>query len=97
MAHEALLAQPDRRTRTAGPAGPAGAAGAAGPQGPPGTPAPTLQNLSGAFAGTNATVATSLDGVQFGPYPSGGLWGGSVLYTGANGLTARRLSASCRS
>jgi hypothetical protein len=32
-------------------------------------------------------VATSLDGVQFGPYPDGGAWGGSVLYTGANGLT----------
>jgi hypothetical protein len=25
--------------------------------------------------------------VQFGPYPDGGAWGGSVLYTGANGLT----------
>jgi hypothetical protein len=32
-------------------------------------------------------VATSLDGVQFGAYPDGGAWGGSVLYTGANGLT----------
>jgi hypothetical protein len=32
-------------------------------------------------------VATSLDGVQFGPYPDGGAWGGSVLYSGANGLT----------
>jgi hypothetical protein len=32
-------------------------------------------------------VATSLDGVQFGPYPDGSTWGGSVLYTGANGLT----------
>jgi Collagen triple helix repeat (20 copies) len=79
-----------------GPAGPAGAAGArgaagpAGPQGPqgePGTPAPTLLRLSGDFGGTNASVATSLDGVQFGPYPDGGAWGGSVLYSGANGLT----------
>jgi hypothetical protein len=25
--------------------------------------------------------------VQFGPYPDGGAWGGSVLYNGANGLT----------
>ncbi|HEU6445756.1 MAG TPA: hypothetical protein VFL61_11920 [Gaiellaceae bacterium] len=25
--------------------------------------------------------------MQFGPYTSGGAWGGSVLYTGANGLT----------
>ena len=70
-----------------GATGPAGATGATGPQGPPGTPAPTLLRLSGDFAGTNASVATSLDGVQFGPYTSGGAWGGSVLYTGANGLT----------
>ena len=78
---------------SAGPAGAAGAAGAigpAGPQGPagpPGTPAPLLLRLSGDFAGTNASVATTLDGVQFGPYTNGGAWGGSVLYTGANGLT----------
>lgn len=70
-----------------GPAGPQGVAGPTGPQGPPGTPAATLLRLSGDFSGTNASVATSLDGVQFGPYPSGGAWGGSVLYTGANGLT----------
>ena len=25
--------------------------------------------------------------MQFGPYPDGGAWGGSVLYSGANGLT----------
>ena len=47
----------------------------------------SLRGLTGPFSGTNATVATSLEGVQFGPYPDGGLWGGSVLYTGANGLT----------
>jgi len=78
-----------------GPAGPAGPAGAQGPQGIQGAQGPkgdkgdkaTLQRLTGDFSGTNATVATSLDGVQFGPYPDGSTWGGSVLYTGANGLT----------
>jgi hypothetical protein len=79
-----------------GPPGPAGPAGAQGPQGaqgiqgaqgPKGDKGDKLQRLTGDFSGTNATVATSLDGVQFGPYPDGGAWGGSVLYTGANGLT----------
>ncbi len=64
-----------------GPQGPQGL------QGPPGTPAATLLRLSGDFAGTNASVATSLDGVQFGPYTDGGAAGGSVFYGGANGLT----------
>jgi hypothetical protein len=80
----------------AGPRGPQGPAGAKGDKGdkgdkgepgPPGTPAPKLLNLSGDFEGTNASVATTLDGVQFGPYPDGGAWGGSVFYGGANGLT----------
>jgi Collagen triple helix repeat (20 copies) len=80
------------RQGPAGPAGPAGAQGPQGAQGPKGDKGDkgepgTLQRLTGAFSGTNATVATSLDGVQFGPYPDGGAWGGSVLYTGANGLT----------
>jgi len=74
-----------------GPAGPAGQDGARGPTGPAG-PSPTLLRLSGDFAGTNATVATSLDGVQFGPYPDGGAWGGSVIYSGANGLTLAELT-----
>jgi hypothetical protein len=69
----------------AGPQGPKGEAGAQGPQGPAGKPAPTLQRLAGDFSGTNASVATSLDGVQFGPYSDGGAWGGSVRYNGANG------------
>jgi hypothetical protein len=80
----------------AGPQGPQGPAGAKGDkgdkgdkgeQGPPGTPASKLLNLSGDFAGTNASVATSLDGVQFGPYANGGAMGGSVSYSGANELT----------
>lgn len=75
-----------------GPAGPAGPAGAAGPPGPAGTPAPTMLRLTGDFAGTNASVATSLDGVTFGPYSDGGAWGGSVRYTGANGTTLAALT-----
>ena len=80
------------RQGPAGPAGPAGAQGPQGAQGPKGDKGDkgepgTLQRLTGDFSGTNATVATSLDGVQFGPYPDGGAWGGSVVYTGANGLT----------
>lgn len=73
-------------TGSTGSAGPAGAQGPKGNKGDKGEPG-TLQRLTGDFSGTNATVATSLDGVQFGPYPDGGAWGGSVLYTGANGLT----------
>ncbi|MBX4190687.1 hypothetical protein KW794_01225 [Candidatus Saccharibacteria bacterium] len=37
-------------------------------------------------------MATSLDGVQFGPYPDGGSWGGSVVYTGANGLKLSQIT-----
>jgi len=78
-----------------GPGGPAGAQGPKGdlgPQGPPGPPAPTMLRLSGAFSGSNATVATTLDGVQFGPYPDGSTAGGSVIYTGANGLTLAQIT-----
>ena len=76
----------------AGTAGSNGAAGAKGDKGDKGDNAPTLLRLSGDFAGTNASVATSLDGVQFGPYPDGGQWGGSVLYNGANGKTLAAIS-----
>ena len=71
----------------AGPQGPKGNTGSQGPQGPAGKPAPTLQRLAGDFSGTNASVATTLDGVQFGPYAatSNGIVGGSVRYNGANG------------
>ena len=71
-----------------GPQGPKGDTGAQGPQGPAGKAAPTLQRLAGDFSGTNASVATTLDGVQFGPYAatSNGIVGGSVRYNGANGL-----------
>jgi hypothetical protein len=82
-------------TGAQGPTGATGATGpqgAAGPQGPPGTPAPLLQRLSGDFSQTNASVATSLDGVQFGPYSNGGNWGGSVRYDGADGMTLSQIT-----
>ena len=69
-----------------GPQGPKGDTGAQGPPGPP------LQRLSGDFSGTNASVATSLDGVQFGPYSDGGNWGGSVRYDGADGKTLSQIT-----
>ena len=47
-----------------------------------------MLRLTGDFAGTNASVATSLDGVTFGPYSNGGDWGGSVVYQ--RGETASR-------
>ena len=78
--------------------GPKGATGAqglkgdTGPKGDQGPPGPPLQHLSGDFSGTNASVATSLDGVQFGPYTDGGAWGGSVRYDGANGMTLSQLT-----
>ena len=75
-----------------GPKGDTGSQGPAGPQGPAGAPAKTLQRLTGDFSGTNASVATTLDGVQFGPYSNGGAWGGSVRYDGANGLTLSQIS-----
>ena len=75
-----------------GDAGPAGPAGATGPRGPQGSPAPTMLRLSGDFLGTNATVATTLDGVQFGPYPDGATAAGSVRYAGANGLTLAQIT-----
>jgi hypothetical protein len=51
-----------------------------------------MLRLSGNFSGSNATVATTLDGIQFGPYPDGGAAGGSVIYTGANGLTLAQIT-----
>ena len=76
----------------AGAQGPKGDRGPQGPQGQQGAPAPAMLRLTGDFAGTNASVATSLDGVQFGPYSDGGAWGGSVRYNGANGLTLDQIT-----
>jgi hypothetical protein len=75
-----------------GPTGASGSAGAKGDKGDKGDRAPTMLRLTGDFAGTNASVATSLDGVQFGPYSDGGAWGGSVVYHGADGLTLADLT-----
>jgi Collagen triple helix repeat (20 copies) len=79
-------------TGAQGPKGDTGPQGPQGPQGAPGKPAPVLQRLAGDFSGTNASVATSLDGVQFGPYSNGGAWGGSVRYDGADGMTLGDIS-----
>jgi len=76
----------------AGAQGPKGDTGATGAKGDKGAPAPGLLRLTGDFSGTNASVATSLDGVQFGPYSDGGAWGGSVRYDGANGLTLNQIT-----
>jgi hypothetical protein len=51
-----------------------------------------MLRLTGDFAGTNASVATSLDGVTFGPYSNGGNWGGSVVYHGVDGHTLGSLT-----
>jgi hypothetical protein len=80
-----------------GARGPKGATGATGPQGPKGDKGDkgdpgTLLRLSGDFSGTNASVATTLDGVQFGPYANGGNAGGSVRYDGADGMTLGDIS-----
>ena len=75
-----------------GQQGPQGAAGSKGDKGDKGAPAPTMLRLTGDFGGTNASVATSLDGVTFGPYSNGAAWGGSVVYHGADGLTLAELT-----
>jgi hypothetical protein len=51
-----------------------------------------MLRLTGDVAGTNASVATSLDGVTFGPYSDGGAWGGSMVYHGADGQTLASLT-----
>jgi hypothetical protein len=80
-----------------GDTGPQGPKGDTGPQGPKGDQGPQgapgkLQRLDGDFSGSNASVATSLDGVQFGPYSNGGAWGGSVRYDGADGKTLSQIT-----
>ena len=77
-----------------GPKGDTGATGLQGPKGDKGDKGDpgTLLRLSGDFSGTNASVATSLDGVQFGPYANGGNAGGSVRYDGADGMTLGDIS-----
>jgi hypothetical protein len=45
-----------------------------------------VQSLSGAFTASNSTVVKTPDGVHFGTYADGGANGGSLVWTGANGL-----------
>lgn len=52
-----------------------------------------VQSLSGDFAATNPSVTKVADGVHFGVYANGGLTGGSLLYSGANGLTLADITA----
>lgn len=78
-------------TGPAGPAGPQGPQGETGPQGPPGLPAVTYTDVTafgGDFDPTNPTVSmTATDcGAEFGPYADGGAAGGSVFYSGFNGM-----------
>jgi len=52
-----------------------------------------VNQLSGNFAGTNPSVASTNDGVRFGPYANGGSAGGSLFYSGFNGRTLGDISA----
>jgi hypothetical protein len=52
-----------------------------------------VNQLSGNFQGTNPSVASTNDGVQFGPYVDGGATGGSLYYSGFNGRTLDEISA----
>jgi hypothetical protein len=52
-----------------------------------------VTSLSGAFAASNSSVASTNDGVQFGPYADGGVDSGSVIYNGANGMTLSQISS----
>jgi hypothetical protein len=63
--------------------------GSPGTPGTPGTPATTkVTALDGnPFEATNDSVSLTPDGVEFGPYTDGGSTGGSVLFTGLNGMT----------
>jgi hypothetical protein len=45
-----------------------------------------VTRLRGGFTATNATVSMTPDGVAFGPYADGGTAGGSVKFTGLNGM-----------
>ena len=51
-----------------------------------------VTSLSGDFAATNVTVIATPDGVHFGPYGNGGTAGGSLFYSGANGLKLSQIT-----
>ena len=50
-----------------------------------------MQSLTGAWSPSNSTVTKVADGVHFGTYADGGANGGSLRYTGANGLPLSQL------
>jgi hypothetical protein len=52
-----------------------------------------VTSLSGEFAATHPSVTETADGVHFGPYANGGAAGGSLFYSGANGLTLRQITS----
>lgn len=45
-----------------------------------------VSSLAGKFRATNASVSMTPDGVRFGPYADGGAAGGSVKFSGLNGM-----------
>ena len=45
-----------------------------------------VQSLTGAWSVTNSSVEQVDEGVRFGPYADGGTAGGTLLYSGGNGL-----------
>jgi hypothetical protein len=49
-------------------------------------------SLTGDFGATNVTVVETADGVHFGPYGNGGTAGGSLFYSGANGLKLSQIT-----
>jgi hypothetical protein len=88
----------DKRTREAfctnepgpqGAPGPTGGRGDAGPAGPPGDDGRTAVTSlpSEGFDATNSSVGVTPDGLAFGPYADGGAAGGSLFYSGLNGMT----------
>jgi hypothetical protein len=52
-----------------------------------------VQSLTGNFAATNTSVTKTPDGVHFGVYADASRTGGSLFYSGANGLTLGQLTA----
>ena len=78
-------------TGAPGAKGDTGATGPTGPQGPAGPVTPedaftSVTALGGDFTATNASVSMDADCVEFGSYANGGAEGGSVKYTGLNGM-----------
>ena len=50
-----------------------------------------VTRLGGKFRATNPSVSMTPDGVEFGPYADGGSAGGSVKFTGLDGMTLREV------